>query len=239
MRTLFIGLLVLIAIFALAGCGGGGGGGSSRSNSLVAYWPANGNYDDVVGGNNGTPYGGMTFAPGKYNQAFSFNGSTGRIFVPDSASLALTQSMAITAWINPAAYPAQAGVILFRGDDRVGYDPYSFYITSGGDLGFAISDQFNNTASVLSANTIPLNTWTFVACSLDNSTGAMSVYINGVLAGSTTTSIRPFATLDPTENPGIGIGNVQSANYSFYFDGLIEEIKAYDAWQPAAQAPPS
>lgn len=240
MRFFLVGLLVLIASFTIAGCGGGGGGGgqgSSNSSNLVAYWPANGNYNDVVGGNNGTPYGGVTFAPGKYDEAFSFDGSSGRIFIADSPSLALTQSMAITAWIDPVSYPSDHAYIFFRGDDRVGYDPYSLYITSSGNLGFDISDQFNDNAGVESSTTVPLNTWTFVACSLDNTTGAMTVYINGVPTGTTITTLRPYATLDPTANPGIGIANTQSANYSFYFDGLIEQVKVYNAWQPGAQVP--
>ena len=41
---------------------------------LVAYWPGDGNADDVVGGNHGRLQGGVTFAPGKVGQAFSFDG---------------------------------------------------------------------------------------------------------------------------------------------------------------------
>jgi hypothetical protein len=56
----------------------------------------------------------------------------------------------------------------------------------------------------------------------------LSIYINGNLAGQTTTAIRPFGPLDPSSNPGLGIGSVQSSNYSTYFHGLISQVKLYD-----------
>ena len=57
---------------------------------------------------------------------------------------------------------------------------------------------------------------------MDNTTGLLSVWVNGVMADSTITTVRPFATLAPGSNPGLGIGNVESANYNQYFDGLID-----------------
>jgi len=227
--------MALIGSLTLSGCGGGGS--SSSPSNLVSFWPGNGNYDDVAGGNNGTPFGGVTFAAGENGQAFSFNGTTGRVAVPDSPSLELTHSLAITAWIKIAGYSSPHGDILMRGDDRSGFDPYKMYVTSTGALTFAVGNAAGTEVDLTSTSNIPLNTWTFVSGSIDDATGVMSVYINGVLSGTTTTTVRPFAALDPTENPGLGIGNVQSGNYSFYFNGLIEEVKLYNSAAPAAAVP--
>src|SRR3569833_93752 len=122
-RTLTWASLALICVLTSAGCGGGGGAGGTTPPFLIADWPADGNYHDVAGAHTGFPVGGMTFAAGKHGQAFSFDGSSS-IFVPDSPALAFTHSMAITAWIKPAAYPSNQALIVFRGDDRVGLDPY-------------------------------------------------------------------------------------------------------------------
>jgi hypothetical protein len=35
----------------------------------------------------------------------------------------------------------------------------------------------------------------------------MTLYENGAVVAQTTTTIRPFGTLDPTQQPGVGIGN--------------------------------
>ncbi|HEX5322212.1 MAG TPA: LamG domain-containing protein [Capsulimonadaceae bacterium] len=115
--------------------------------------------------------------------------------------------------------------------------PLHLFLDGTGHLGFDISDPFNNNSDVLSANPVPLNTWTFVTCSLDDSTGTMAVYINGTLAGTNTTTFRPYGPLDPLANPGEGIGNVESSNYSFYFNGLIDDLKVYNTSAPAARAP--
>ena len=50
----------------------------SFTRGLVSCWPARGNANDLVDGNNGTPEGGVAYGPGKPGQAFVFDGSTGR-----------------------------------------------------------------------------------------------------------------------------------------------------------------
>src|SRR5690242_20143067 len=42
---------------------------------LTSWWPGDGNANDVVGGNNGTLVGGVTFASAEVGQGFSFNGT--------------------------------------------------------------------------------------------------------------------------------------------------------------------
>jgi hypothetical protein len=54
------------------------------------------------------------------------------------------------------------------------------------------------------------------------------MYVNGNLVSSMTTTIRAFGALDPTQNPGLGIGNVQSATYNEWFDGFIDEVRISD-----------
>ena len=44
---------------------------------MVGWWPGDGNAKDIVDGNPGTLQGGVTFAPGLVDQAFSFDGASG------------------------------------------------------------------------------------------------------------------------------------------------------------------
>ena len=48
-------------------------GCASPPAGLVAWWPGNGNADDIVGGNNGTLTNGAGFINGEVGQAFNFN----------------------------------------------------------------------------------------------------------------------------------------------------------------------
>ena len=172
--------------------------------AVVSWWTANNTAADSVGTNHGTLTSGATYAAGQIGQAFTFDGVNDRVQVADSPSLALTHSMTIEGWVKALSVPTQQGMILFRGDDRGGLDPYEFKVTSDGALQFGIHDGSNKTS--LSA-AMPLGQFVYVAGTLDHATGAMSLYINGVLMGQTTTTARPFGDLDPASNPGIGIGN--------------------------------
>ena len=53
---------------------------------LVGWWAGEGNASDSAGTNNGALHGGMSFAAGEAGQAFNFNGSSGYVDMPASAS---------------------------------------------------------------------------------------------------------------------------------------------------------
>lgn len=59
--------------------------------------------------------------------------------------------------------------------------------------------------------------------------------MNGVLVNSTTTAVRPLGPLDPTQQPGLGIGDVQSSTYGENFNGLIDEVRISDQALPPSQ----
>jgi hypothetical protein len=115
--------------------------------------------------------------------------------------------------------------IVFRGDDRIGLDPYYLAIDTSGKLNFTIEDDSGNGTTLVSPNSVPTGQFISVAGTLDDTTGIMSLYINGTLVASTTTMYRSFGALDPDYTPGLGIGNVQSANYEEGFNGIIDEVR--------------
>jgi hypothetical protein len=159
-----------------------------------------------------------------------FDGSSQRVFIPDYDALKLTHSMTLEAWINTNADPLERGDIIFRGDDHGGYDPYHLSVTNGGTrVAFMITDATN--ASMTVSAPVPMHQWVHVAGTLDDTTGLIKLYVNGALADINTTTIRPFADLDPTGAPGLGIGGLQSDNpflNKTYFNGLIDEVRISD-----------
>jgi hypothetical protein len=56
---------------------------STLQAGLVAWYRAEGNARDSAGGSDGTTVGGVTYGPGEAGQAFSFDGSTGAVELPD------------------------------------------------------------------------------------------------------------------------------------------------------------
>jgi hypothetical protein len=197
---------------------------------LVSWWTADNTAADAVGVNHGTLVSGATYTAGQVGQAFRFDGIDDRVQVTDSESLKLTASMTIEAWVRADAdSPTAGGPILFRGDDRGGLDPYVLTRDSNNTIRFGISPSNNQGVSI--GAPMPIGQFFHVAATLDDATGAMRLYINGVLKAQTVTSVRPFGDLDPAYNPSIGIGNHggwPTTPHNFPFHGLIDELKVYD-----------
>jgi uncharacterized repeat protein (TIGR02543 family) len=68
-------------------------------SGLVGWWPGDGNANDIIGGNNGTLQGSVTFVPGMVGQAFSFDGSS-YVDASDSNLPVGNSSATISAWIK-------------------------------------------------------------------------------------------------------------------------------------------
>ena len=76
---------------------------ASSSYALVAYYPFQGNADDMSGnGHTGTVFGAVLTADrfGNPNSAYSFDGSNDYILVPNAADLNITGSLTLAAWIS-------------------------------------------------------------------------------------------------------------------------------------------
>jgi hypothetical protein len=200
-------------------------------SGIVGWWKADGNAVDSVAGNNGVMQL-VDFADGVVGKAFSFHYNFqpphSRITVPDKPEFALTDSLSIEAWINPAGGSGDSGVILWRGDCRGGYDPYFFQMHKDNTLGFYIEDGSPSAASVATPTPLAPNQWYHVAATLDGNSGDMCIYVNGSLAAKTNTSMRPFGPLIPSQSPCLGIGNVGTSCWDYVpFNGKIDEVALY------------
>ncbi len=221
---------------------------ASASAAVVGYWrfeegtiglPASGTNSIIdSSGNhfNGSPVNGPIYSslvgtnqiPSTGDNdlhSLYFNGTSNRIAIPDNPKFQLTKSLTVEAYIHVIDVLSQAGDILFRGDDRFGLDPYSLNVI-GRQLRFGITNA-SDQSSLVSAP-VPYDTWVHVAATLDDSTGRMSLYIDGKLANTIITPYRPFAVLDAGSNPGLRIGNTQSGNFNQYFHGYIDEVRLSD-----------
>src|ERR1039458_3539255 len=198
---------------------------------LISWWPGDNNPLDVAGTNNGVMLDGVTFTNAMVNDGFYFDGISNAVFVPDSTTLKLTNSLTIESWIYVIGLPDATGsdfglgLILFRGDDRSGLDPYWLGVTAGGNVQFQVDDDVGNVDAVSGA--VPTNRFVHVAGTLDGSSGQMTLYVDGQVVATNVTTVRPFADLDSSQNPGVGIGTYQSSAYRAHFHGIIDELRLY------------
>jgi hypothetical protein len=155
-------------------------------------------------------------------------GTTGtqRVFVPDSPMLYLTKSFTLEAFIRYDGVPTPstlASQIVFRGDSRDALDPYTLAITNDGRLFLDIS-SLTERVQLHSPSAIPLGKYVHVAGALDDATGEMKLFVNGIQVASRMTAVRPLGALTGPD-PGIGIGNVQSDSSNQAFGGIIDEVR--------------
>jgi hypothetical protein len=192
-------------------------------SNAVSWWTANSTANDALGLNNAT-LSNVTYTTGEVGKAFSFNGTNSWASLGDPSSLAFTASFTIEGWIKANA---STGVVYFRGDNRGGLDPINLSFDGNNNLQFAVTNS-SNTSSVLKT-TVTLGQFIHVAATLDDATGTMTLYENGAVVAQTVTTIRPFGALDPTQNPGVGIGNTNyPPNFNVPFNGLIDELSVYN-----------
>jgi hypothetical protein len=205
-------------------------GASGRpTRGLIGLWSADGDGRDAIGGKDGRLQN-VRFVNGVSGQAFSFApdsypwGTYCGVQIQDQPAFALTRSLSVECWVRPRGHSAY--MIFFRGDHRPGLDPYHLSMDGNQNLEFGVCDEEGKDATVRVP--VELGAWIHVAGVLDDASGAMKLYTNGVLAAETETTVRPFGKLQEEEFPGVGIGNVNDGGNNFPFAGDIDEVGLYD-----------
>jgi subtilisin family serine protease/subtilisin-like proprotein convertase family protein len=205
-----------------------------RDSGIESWWPAEADYQDIVSGNNGTPYNGVDFRPGEVNFGFDFPGDFGRsprIDVGNPENLKLTNSLTIEGWVfadnlNPGNLGRNH--IIFRGADDTARDAYKLSIWEADHfLRFSIDNNATE-ALLLYPNRMPEGEWLHVTATLEDVSGLMKLYTNGSLIAQLTTGIRPYADRRPGQlTPNVTIGNHPLGTIDNSWDGVIDELSVY------------
>jgi cysteine-rich repeat protein len=189
-----------------AGCPGG----------MISYWKGEGNANDVLGINNGTPQGSLSYAPGKVagGQAFSLNGNGDYISVQSPVNIPTGNSpYAIEAWFYPNSVGAKG--ILGYGNYGAGNQVNALRLLDGcSNIGFR-HYWWGNDLDVCTNN--PPGAWYHVVASFDGTT--RSIYLNGVKIASD----QP--TGHSATNSNFAVGKTAGGEY---FDGLLDGVAIYN-----------
>ncbi len=166
--------------------------------------------------NEGTLIGASRTTSGKYGGALSFNGTSNRVDVPDSASLDLTTAMTLEAWVRPSANGGWRTAIL-KERGAAGH-VYALYASNGT---VPTTENFIGTAynGATSSTALALNTWTHLASTYDGTT--LRLFVNGTQVATKATSGAMAATASPLRIGG-------NAIWGEYFAGQIDEVRIYN-----------
>ncbi|HLX69362.1 MAG TPA: LamG-like jellyroll fold domain-containing protein, partial [Verrucomicrobiae bacterium] len=200
---------------------------TAAPSGLVAWWPGEGNANDIIGGNNGELEGGVTFAAGEVGQAFAFNGTTAGVEIPASPGLNVGTNggLTIEGWVSPTAI-SNADQWLFgwkNPPDNYGTD---VKLTQGGPAGnvlWNVKDTFGNNHVLISGAVLSNNLFQHLALTYDQATGVATIYCNGTVVAQQT--LGSF-TADTTEEFFLGT-RASSNPLENAYEGLLDEVSVY------------
>jgi hypothetical protein len=206
----------------------------ARPAYMVAWWPGDGNANDIVGGNPGTLENGATFALGMVGQAFSFALPNAHVRVPHQLLLNPSGSFTIDAWILPTI-DTIGSIVTKWGDQGAWADQraYAFHTIPGLALNFGISDIAHQTDTLFhtlqTPSVLTLNQWNHVAAVYDQSTGTRSIYVNGDQKASRTDP--PMTQWQSIADVSIGahLRSPAPGSIDAPFEGLIDEVEIFYA----------
>ncbi|HUL51199.1 MAG TPA: LamG-like jellyroll fold domain-containing protein, partial [Candidatus Nitrosotalea sp.] len=148
---------------------------------IVAWWRAEADALDSVGTNHGTLRNGVSFVPGKAGQAFSLDGASQSIEIPDAPALRPT-SLTVEGWI---LFNAANGIrVIFAKPVGTGIlDSFGVWLENG-NLKAVISDVAGSgTALSIPFSPAP-NQWHHIAFTFDDGTKQQALYLDGAQVAS-------------------------------------------------------
>ncbi len=165
---------------------------------LVSWWPAEGNANDIIGGNNGMLMNGTGFTNGEVGEAFNLNGVNNFVLVKAGLNLTtgLQNGFTFESWINPATvtlvvelFEYERALATYNGSD-VGILFAIHNTLPDGTPGSCLYANLLDTNGVVHVIASPTNlltagVWQHVALSYDKASGMAAIFINGVAVTQT------------------------------------------------------
>ena len=189
--------------------------------------------DSSGNGNTGGLTGGTRWVAGPRGpHALAFDGSTGRVRVPDAASLE-PSAVSVTAWVKRSGSPGGFKYIVAKGATGCIAASFGLYTGPDGGLEFYVSNNagVSYTRSPDAGTGIWDGAWHHVAGTFDGAT--VRLYVDGSEVGSGTPRTDPidYGTLDTRD---LFIGTYPGCS-GLDFSGTIDEPKIFGRALTAAE----
>lgn len=198
--------------------------------SLVAWWPAEGTAEDIIGPYDGTPTGGADYASGYVGQAFDLGGPGSYISLDEARSSGI---FTIEGWLRPESARGREAIYgtffagLYLRDGRITWwqDDNAAGAPAAGVacMGLQRCDRF------VGAGQLSDDEWQHVALTYDGST--FRGYVDGRLDRSA--EFTDGRLVGTGSSPGIGLW--ARDDFPYWFTGRIDELSLYQRALSAAE----
>ena len=194
----------------------------TRDKGLVGYWT----FDEGSGtsirdssgkGNNGTTYNNPAWVTGKQSNALSFDGVDDYVSYGAPSSLDLTNSMTISAWVNPQDITAPYHHIVSKGESGSTVAMQYILIVMGDKPRFLISN--GSSSNSVQGPAVSVGSWYHIVGALTST--QLKLWVNGV-------AITPVSrTINPASNGKKVIVGTNGAGGET-FGGIIDDVRIYN-----------
>jgi hypothetical protein len=184
---------------------------------IVAWWPGEGDLNDVIGGNNGS--GTFSYAEGMVGQAFAVQPGAPAPSIPSTPALNPRGPLTLETWVKILAH-SDNDTVLIAGKESDSQRQYALSVGRpyGPWLMRATLGTTNGVAYLQGTSAVQVGQWYHTAMTYDGS--MVKLYVNGVLESS---QIIGGSVKTSTEDFHIGGYN----NGPWTMNGLVDEPSLY------------
>jgi len=208
------------------------------NNGLMAYYPFDGNPNDVSGNNNNPVFNNATLTTdrnGQANKAYYFNGVNNYMQIPNAPTINGGTQISLCAWVKPMGFyqgPCHGNSILMKGDGDFlpgNYDlrfddaQYTAANCSSNIVDEAHENFYSSLESVAGGYSpyIQKNTWYSVIATYDGNRAKL--YVNCNLVADQSLNGQTF-----TNDFDLFFGRLNNDQYPYWFNGALDDIRIYN-----------
>ncbi|MDZ7401548.1 MAG: LamG domain-containing protein [candidate division KSB1 bacterium] len=198
-------------------------------SDLVNWWPFDENdgsmAEDIIGGNHGSIFG-ATHVAGKVAKALNFDGNDDCVTAPDNASLDITSTITIDAWIKLTRIISEQTIVCkqpsgWADANHAGNFEFGIHYAK-----LSFKSQFapynRTTGHTANMPDLVIGEWYFVAVTADATSRMVKFYVNGNLVDS---AILPYSIMQYTNDEPLRIGRRKDG---LFFNGIIDEVEVFN-----------
>ena len=205
-------------------------GCTSPPAGIVSWWPGDGSAVDIVSSNNGSLFGSASFTNGLVGQAFSLNGSSAYVLVPNADKFNPTGPFSVEFWVHASSTQNFSQVLLVDKShgwtDNTGWlfqtSPNSGLVGFGFGLGGS-GPPYTDFASVYTTSSVLDNHWHHLAGVWTGS--ELQIYFDGSLQGAAPQTPAPVNNTRDVEFGRSWGGGTPTR----FLNGSIDEVSYYNS----------
>ncbi len=169
------------------------------------------------------------------NHALVFDGTGDYVSISDDASLDITSSITVEAWVKLNAFGDFGRILIKPGTGSNAVEDCAYFLGfngAGTTPRFGFETSTAATVDFTSSKTVALNTWNHIAATYDNATGDAFLYLNGELVGTASATGTLISTATDLT---LGASKSGTEPIEYELEGELDEVRIWSTAKSQAE----